>query len=113
MREKGGKGTILSRWPRARTVLFHTARYQVPGSQVSWHQDTRKAGMLASWQLGMGIMALQEAKMQLGMGIMALQEAKMCTETPKISILGCQNIDLMMFFVACQHGANVANNILW
>ena len=49
--------------------------------------------MLASWQLGMGIMALQKAKMG--------------TESPKISILGCQNIDFLMFFVPCKHGANV------
>ena len=58
----------------------------------------KKAGILVSWQLGIGIVALQEAKM--------------CTETPNISILGCQNIDFLMFLVACQHGANIANNIL-
>ena len=66
-------------------VLLHTARYQVPGSQVSWHQDTRKAGILASWQLGMGMLALQEAKM--------------CTEAPKLSILGCQNVDNLVTLV--------------
>ena len=32
----------------------------------------KKAGILGSWQLGIGIVALQEAKM--------------CTETPKISM---------------------------
>ena len=95
---KGEKGTIWARCPRARTVLLHTARYQVPGSQVSWHQDTRKAGILASWQLGMGIVAFQEAKM--------------CTESPKISILGCPNVDFLMFLVPCQHGANIANIVL-
>ena len=54
--------------------------------------------MLASWQLGMGIMAFQEAKM--------------CTESHKISILEGQNIDFLMILVACPHGANIANSIL-
>ena len=93
-----GNRLIEARWPRARTVLLHTARYQVPGSQVTWQQDTRKAGILASWQLGMGNLALQEAKM--------------CTEAPKIPILCWQNVDFLMFLVPCQQGANVANNIV-
>ena len=73
---------------------------QIPGTRKSsiLAPGARKAGILASWQLGMGIMALQEAKM--------------CTESPKISILGCQNVDFLMFLVPCQHSANVANNIL-
>ena len=59
---------------------------------------TRKAGILASWQLGIGIVALQEAKM--------------CTETPKVAIVGCHNVNFLMFVPPCQHGVNVANNIL-
>ena len=93
-----GNRLIEGRWPRARTVLLHTARYQVPGSRVSWHQDTKKAGILVSWQFGMGIMALQEAKM--------------CTETPKILILGCQIVEVLMFLAPWQDGANVTNTIL-
>ena len=73
---------------------------QIPGIGKPCYvaPGTRKAGISASWQLGMGIVALQEAKM--------------CTEIPKISILGCKNVDFLMFLVPCQHGANVANNIL-
>ena len=73
---------------------------QIPGTWKpgTLAPGTSKAGILASWQLGMGIVALQEAKMR--------------TEAPKVSILGCQNVDFLMFLVPCQHGANVANNIL-
>ena len=96
--EKGGKPTRLSRWPRARTVLLHTAPLAVGSIGSIGSIGTRKAGILASWQLGMGILALQAGKM--------------CTEAPKISILGCQNVDFLMFLVPCQHGANVAKNIV-
>ena len=73
---------------------------QIPGTWKPGNlaAGTRKAGILASWQLGMGIVALQEAKM--------------CTETPKILILGCQNVDFLMFLAPWQDGANVANTIL-
>ena len=73
---------------------------QIPGTWKpgNWAAGTRKAGIVASWQLGIGIVALQEDKM--------------CTETPKISILGCQNVDFLMFFETCQHGAHVANTRL-
>ena len=58
----------------------------------------KKAGILVSWQLGIGIVALLEAKM--------------CTEAPKIPIWDAKNVDFLMILVACQHGANIVNNIV-
>ena len=77
-----------------------TPHCQIPGTKMPGRllPGARKAGILASWQLGMGIVAFQEAKM--------------CTETPKLWSLGCQNVDFLMFLVPWQHGANVANNIV-
>ena len=95
---KGGKRDhIVQMASRAYSI---TPYCQIPGTKKPGRllPGTRKAGILASWQLGVGIAALQEAKM--------------CTETPKLWILGCHNIDFLMFLVPCQHGANIANNTL-
>ena len=77
-----------------------TPHCQIPATKMPGRllPGARRAGILASWQLGMGIVAFQEAKM--------------CTEIFKISILGCQTLNFLMFLVPWQHGANVANNIV-
>ena len=79
-----------------------TPHCQIPGTKMPSRllPGARRAGILASWQLGMGIVAFQEDKM--------------CTEAPRIST---QNIDFEVKFANLsatigQSGCCIRNVIL-